>query len=240
MGLEGKLDHQDIKITSVKYLREKDIEYDKDLFDDLAGKGYSISFLIIDHKNKGFVASGDELKEDAKELIDTLKSKNIETVMMTGDNDKVAQSIGKQLNVDTIYSEMMPNDKEKIVRDYKEKGKKVIMVGDGINDAPSLARADVGIAIGSGTDIASESADVILVKSNPYDILHFLDLAKNTTCKMKENLFWGAGYNFIAIPIAAGIFAKWNIILSPAVGAILMSISTIIVAFNAMLLKIKK
>lgn len=240
IGLEGKLDDQDIKITSVKYLRNKNIDYDEDAFKNLAGKGYSISFLIIDQKNKGLVALGDELKEGAKELIESLKSRNIETVMMTGDNDQVAQSIGKQLQVDTIYSEMMPDDKEKIVRDYKDKGKKVIMVGDGINDAPSLARADVGIAIGSGTDIASESADVILVKSNPFDILHFLDLAKNTTRKMKENLFWGAGYNFIAIPVAAGILAKWNIILTPAVGAVLMSISTVIVALNAMLLKIDK
>ncbi len=142
-----------------------------------------------------------------------------------------------RLGIDDVHAELLPQDKERIVKEYQERGLKVMMVGDGVNDAPSLARADVGVAIGAGTDVAIDSADIILVRSDPADILHILNLAKNTARKMRQNLAWGAGYNFVAIPLAAGILAPWGFILSPAVGAILMSLSTIIVAINAMTLK---
>src|SRR5699024_10939704 len=149
-----------------------------------------------------------------------------------------AQAVARELGIDTVYAELMPEDKEKIIQKYKDQDQMTLMVGDGINDAPSLARADIGMAIGAGTDVAIDSADVILVKSDPSDILHFLNLAKKTNRKIVQNMWWGAGYNILAIPLAAGILAAIGFTLSPAVGAILMSLSTIIVAINAMLLKI--
>ena len=160
--------------------------------------------------------------------------------MLTGDNEHAAASVAKYLGLDSYYAQLLPEDKEAIVSQLTKDGKKVAMVGDGINDAPSLARATVGIAIGAGTDVAIDSADVVLTNSNPEDILRFLDLAKETRKKMVQNLWWGAGYNIFAIPLAAGILAPIGIILNPAVGAILMSLSTVIVALNAMTLKIRK
>ena len=239
IGLEGTLEGHDVKITSVKYLQNNNIPYDDAAFKALSGEGYSISFLLVDDRNTGWIAQGDEIKEDSREMIRQLKALGIKPVMLTGDNKQAAQVIAKNLGIDDVHGELMPEDKERIVREYQDQGLTVIMVGDGVNDAPSLARANVGVAIGAGTDVAIDSADVILVKSNPSDILHFVSLARNTSRKMKENLLWGAGYNFIAIPLAAGILAGVGFILSPAVGAVLMSLSTVIVAINAMLLKIK-
>ncbi|WP_328597884.1 HAD-IC family P-type ATPase [Erysipelothrix anatis] len=239
IGLEGTLEGHDVKITSVKYLQNNKIPYDDAAFKALSGEGYSISFLLVDDRNTGWIAQGDEIKEDSREMIRQLKALGIKPVMLTGDNKQAAQVIAKNLGIDDVHGELMPEDKERIVREYQDQGLTVIMVGDGVNDAPSLARANVGVAIGAGTDVAIDSADVILVKSNPSDILHFVSLARNTSRKMKENLLWGAGYNFIAIPLAAGILAGIGFILSPAVGAVLMSLSTVIVAINAMLLKIK-
>ncbi|MDL2311187.1 HAD-IC family P-type ATPase, partial [Peptostreptococcaceae bacterium OttesenSCG-928-C18] len=160
-------------------------------------------------------------------------------VMLTGDNKQAAYVVSKQLAIWEVHSELLPEYKEKIIKSYQDSGNVVMMVGDGINDAPSLARANIGVAIGAGTDVAIDSADVILVKSNPSDILKFLTLAKNTYRKMVQNLWWGAGYNIIAIPLATGVLANSGILLSPAVGAVLMSLSTIIVAVNAMMLKMK-
>ncbi|MCF1584898.1 copper-translocating P-type ATPase [Tetragenococcus koreensis] len=238
VGLEGTVEGKDIKIASVSYLNKQSISYDQELFDKLSSKGNSVSFLLIDEKNIGLVAQGDQIKPAAKSMIQSLKDQNIEPVMLTGDNKQVAQSVAKELGITDIHAELMPEDKEEIVKDYRDNDQVVMMVGDGVNDAPSLARADIGVAIGAGTDVAIDSADVILVKSDPSDILHFLTLAKRTQRKMVQNLWWGAGYNIIAIPLAAGVLAPIGIILSPAVGAILMSLSTIIVAINAMLLNI--
>ena len=160
--------------------------------------------------------------------------------MLTGDNQKAAEHVAGLLGLDEFHAGLLPNDKQKIVSEYQAKGNHVIMVGDGVNDAPSLAEANIGVAIGAGTDVAIDSADVILVKSEPSDILHFLDLAKITNRKMVQNLWWGAGYNIIAIPLAAGILAFAGIILDPAVGAAVMAMSTIIVALNAMGLTAEK
>lgn len=192
----------------------------------------------MDDQSIGLVAQGDQIKPEAKLMVEKLKARGIKPVMLTGDNKQVASVVAKQLGIDDVHAELMPEDKEKIVKEYKDKNLIVMMVGDGVNDAPSLVRASIGVAIGAGTDVAIDSADVILVKSNPSDILHFLSLAKNTQRKMVQNLWWGAGYNILAIPLAAGILASWGIILSPAIGAIFMSLSTVIVAINAMLLKI--
>lgn len=160
--------------------------------------------------------------------------------MLTGDNELAAQKIAQQLGEITVKADLKPEAKEKIVRQYQNEGHNVMMIGDGVNDAPSLARANIGIAIGAGTDVAIDSADVILVKSNPKDVLDFLYLAKATNRKMVENLWWGAGYNIIALPLAAGLLAGIGFVLSPAVGAIVMSLSTVIVALNAMTLKIAR
>ncbi|OTP24408.1 copper-translocating P-type ATPase [Enterococcus sp. 5B7_DIV0075] len=238
IGLEGRVNGKDIKIVSVSYLNKKSISYDKQMFNDLSNQGNSISFLLLDDQSIGLVAQGDQIKPEAKLMVEKMKARGIKPVMLTGDNKQVASVVAKQLGIDDVHAELMPEDKEKIVKKYKDKNLIVMMVGDGVNDAPSLVRASIGVAIGAGTDVAIDSADVILVKSNPSDILHFLSLAKNTQRKMVQNLWWGAGYNILAIPLAAGILASWGIILSPAIGAIFMSLSTVIVAINAMLLKI--
>lgn len=236
MGLVGDFQGKEIKLVGIQYLQKNTISLQQELIENT---GASISYLLIQEEVIGFIAQGDQLKPDAKEFVQQLKELGMEPVMLTGDNQLSAQSIAKELRIENYQAELLPEDKEKIIRSYQEKGQAVMMVGDGINDAPSLARADIGVAIGAGTDIAIDSADVILVKSNPMDIIHFLSLAKNTTKKMIQNLWWGAGYNIVAIPLAAGVLAFAGIILTPAVGAILMSLSTIIVAINALTLKMK-
>lgn len=200
-------------------------------------QGNTISYLIIGEQLAAIIALGDVIKPEAKQFIQALKEKNITPVMLTGDNQKAAQAVAEYLGIENYYGGLLPDDKEAIVQQYLDKGKKVIMVGDGINDAPSLARATIGMAIGAGTDIAIDSADVVLTNSDPKDILHFLELAKQTRKKMIQNLWWGAGYNIVAIPLAAGILAPIGIILSPAMGAVLMSLSTVVVALNALTLK---
>ena len=228
-GVEGKAGGHRYQLISQKaYGRNLDIDIPK---------GATLSVLVENDDAIGAVALGDELKPTSKELIKVLKKNNIQPIMATGDNEKAAQGAAEYLEIE-YRSNQSPQDKYELVKTLKEEGKKVIMVGDGINDAPSLALADVGIAIGAGTQVALDSADVILTQSDPGDIGSFIELAHKTTRKMKQNLFWGAGYNFIAIPLAAGILAPIGITLSPALGAVLMSVSTVIVAINAMLLRL--
>lgn len=239
VGLEGLIDNKTYKITNVSYLDKHKLNYDNDLFTKLAQQGNSISYLIEDQQVIGMIAQGDQIKESSKQMVADLLSRNITPVMLTGDNNEVAHAVAKELGISDVHAQLMPEDKESIIKDYQSDGNKVMMVGDGINDAPSLIRADIGIAIGAGTDVAVDSGDIILVKSNPSDIIHFLTLSNNTMRKMVQNLWWGAGYNIVAVPLAAGILAFIGLILSPAIGAILMSLSTIIVAINAFTLKLK-
>ena len=239
VGLEGLIDNKTYKITNVSYLDKHKLNYDDDLFTKLAQQGNSISYLIEDQQVIGMIAQGDQIKESSKQMIADLLSRNITPVMLTGDNNEVAHAVAKELGISDVHAQLMPEDKESIIKDYQSDGNKVMMVGDGINDAPSLIRADIGIAIGAGTDVAVDSGDIILVKSNPSDIIHFLTLSNNTMRKMVQNLWWGAGYNIVAVPLAAGALAFIGLILSPAVGAILMSLSTVIVAINAFTLKLK-
>ncbi|PNH17346.1 heavy metal translocating P-type ATPase [Lactobacillus iners] len=228
-GVEGKANgHQYQLISQKAYGRNLDIDIPK---------GATLSVLVENDDAIGAVALGDELKATSKELIEALKNNNIEPIMATGDNEKAAQGAAEDLGIE-YRSNQSPQDKYELVKTLKEEGKKVIMVGDGVNDAPSLALADVGIAVGAGTQVTLDSADVILTQSDPGDIESFIELAYKTTSKMKQNLFWGAGYNFIAIPLAAGILAPFGFTLSPAVGAILMSVSTVLVAINAILLRL--
>ncbi len=239
VGMEGMLNGQKVLIVSEKYLRDEGIAYDTDAVKQLASLGNSMSYLLVDGVLVGLIAQGDTIKEASYGLIQSLQRQGIEAVMVTGDNEYFAQSVAKELGITSYYSEALPEDKERIVHDLQKQGHRVMMVGDGVNDAPSLARADIGVAIGAGTDVAIDSADLVLVKSNPSDILHLLNLSKNTSRKMVQNLWWGAGYNFVAIPLAAGVLAFAGINLTPAVGALLMSMSTVIVAINAMLLRMK-
>mgnify|MGYP002717552094 FL=1 len=239
VGLEGSIDNKTYKITNVSYLDKHKLNYDDDLFTKLAQQGNSISYLIEDQQVIGMIAQGDQIKESSKQMVADLLSRNITPVMLTGDNNEVAHAVAKELGISDVHAQLMPEDKESIIKDYQSDGNKVMMVGDGINDAPSLIRADIGIAIGAGTDVAVDSGDVILVKSNPSDIIHFLTLSNNTMRKMVQNLWWGAGYNIVAVPLAAGILAFIGLILSPAIGAILMSLSTVIVTINAFTLKLK-
>ena len=239
VGLEGLIDNKTYKITNVSYLDKHKLNYDDDLFTKLAQQGNSISYLIEDQQVIGMIAQGDQIKESSKQMVADLLSRHITPVMLTGDNNEVAHAVAKELGISDVHAQLMPEDKESIIKDYQSDGNKVMMVGDGINDAPSLIRADIGIAIGAGTDVAVDSGDIILVKSNPSDIIHFLTLSNNTMRKMVQNLWWGAGYNIVAVPLAAGILAFIGLILSPAIGAILMSLSTIIVAINAFTLKLK-
>ena len=239
VGLEGLIDNKTYKITNVSYLDKHKLNYDDDLFTKLAQQGNSISYLIEDQQVIGMIAQGDQIKESSKQMVADLLSRNITPVMLTGDNNQVAHAVAKELGISDVHAQLMPEDKESIIKDYQSDGNKVMMVGDGINDAPSLIRADIGIAIGAGTDVAVDSGDIILVKSNPSDIINFLTLSNNTMRKMVQNLWWGAGYNIVAVPLAAGALAFIGLILSPAVGAILMSLSTVIVAINAFTLKLK-
>ncbi len=239
VGLEGLIDNKTYKITNVSYLDKHNHNYDDDLFTKLAQQGNSISYLIEDQQVIGMIAQGDQIKESSKQMVADLLSRNITPVMLTGDNNEVAHAVAKELGISDVHAQLMPEDKESIIKEYQSDGNKVMMVGDGINDAPSLIRADIGIAIGAGTDVAVDSGDIILVKSNPSDIIHFLTLSNNTMKKMVQNLWWGAGYNIVAVPLAAGILAFIGLILSPAIGAILMSLSTVIVAINAFTLKLK-
>ena len=228
-GVEGKAGGHHYQLISQK-------AYERNLDMDIP-KGATLSVLVENDDAIAAVALGDELKATSKELIKALKKNNIEPIMATGDNEKAAQGAAEDLGIE-YKANQSPQDKYKLVQSLKDRGKKVIMVGDGVNDAPSLALADVGIAVGAGTQVALDSADVILTQSDPGDIESFIELAHKTTRKMKQNLFWGAGYNFIAIPLAAGILAPIGFTLSPAVGAILMSASTVIVAINAILLRL--
>lgn len=239
VGLEATVKKQQVKIVNEKEVERLGLNVEQALLKPYQEQGNTISFLILENHLAAIVALGDVVKTEAKEFIRTLKERKITPVMLTGDNKNAAQAVANYLGIEEYYGGLLPDDKEAVVQKYLDQGKKVIMVGDGINDAPSLARASIGMAIGAGTDIAIDSADVVLTNSDPKDILHFLDLAKQTRKKMIQNLWWGAGYNILAIPLAAGILAPIGIILSPAVGAVLMSLSTVVVALNALTLKIK-
>src|SRR5690606_1373278 len=221
-------------IVSPGEVDRRNIGYDKTSFDKVASEGKTVVFVLEEDQLLGLIAVMDIVRETSKEIIAELKRLGIDSVMMTGDNDKVASFIGKQLDLSRVYSQVLPNQKSSKVKQLQENGTiKVAMVGDGINDAPALATADLGIAIGAGTDVAMETADVILVNSDPKDVLSIIKLSKATYRKTIENLLWAAGYNIVAIPLAAGILASRGFFITPAIGAAVMSLSTIIVAINS-------
>lgn len=238
MGQFGTIDGVTYGVVAVSYLEQHHLTYDQAQFKTLAAEGNSLSYLVTGDRVLGLVAEGDQIKPNAQHLVSELKRQGITPVMLTGDNQETANKVAHAVGIEDVQARLLPEDKERLVQQYQASGK-VLFIGDGVNDAPSLARADIGMAIGSGTDVAIESADIILVASDPADVIQFLDLARATTRKMTENLWWGAGYNLIAIPLAAGILAPIGFMLDPMVGAVIMSLSTVIVAINAMTLKLK-
>jgi Cu2+-exporting ATPase len=194
---------------------------------------------VINEKLAGYIALADEIRPESSDAMKIFKKSNIKVYMATGDNEKTAKAVSDKLELDGYYSEVLPHQKVEIVQDLQKKGEFVAMTGDGVNDAPALAQANVGIAVGSGSDIAAETADIILVNSNPQDIANLILFGKATYSKMIQNLIWATGYNVFAIPLAAGVLYSSGFVLGPAVGAVFMSLSTIIVAVNAQLLKRK-
>jgi Cu2+-exporting ATPase len=209
----------------------------KAAIDDAAAKGQAVITLIEGNKALASFAVADAIREESFEAVQRLHGQNIEVIMMTGDAKAVADAVASELGIDTVFAEVLPAQKASKIEEVRRSGKRVAMVGDGVNDAPALLAADVGIAIGAGTDVAVEAGDVVLIRSDPRDIPRIVSLSKATYRKMVQNLWWAAGYNIVALPLAAGVLAPWGIVLNPAVGAVLMSLSTIVVALNAQLLR---
>lgn len=236
-GIQGKINNKLISVVGENYLKEKGIKTKNKKIEDLNKQGKTIAYVLIEEEIIGVLALADLIKKESKQAIKKLKSMGIRPVLLTGDNKAVASWVAKELGIEQWFAEILPDKKSKIIQELQDKGFKVAMVGDGINDAPALVQADVGIAIGAGTDVAIESADIILVRSDPYDVVSVINLARITYNKIKQNLLWATGYNFFAIPLAAGALYPWQIILSPAFGALLMSLSTVIVAVNARFLR---
>lgn len=239
-GAEGRVNGRDVKVVSPGYIREQNISVADERIDRLFQQGKTVVFVIIDGELKGSIALADIIRPESKKAISRLKEMGIRCMMLTGDNKQVAKWVSKEIGLDEYFSEVLPHEKSEKVKEVQSRGMVVAMTGDGINDAPALAQADVGIAIGAGTDVAIESADIILVRSNPLDTVAIIGLARATYRKMVQNLAWATGYNAFAIPLAAGVLYKSGILLSPAVGAVFMSLSTVIVAINARLLKVVK
>jgi Cu2+-exporting ATPase len=235
-GVEGRLEGRDLKIVSPGYLREKSIAVQEARVESIKQQGKTVVILLENEKPLGALALADIVREESKEAVQRLKSIGIKCMMLTGDNRFVAKTVSEELGLDEFFAEVLPHEKaesiKKVQREYI-----VAMVGDGVNDAPALVQADVGIAIGAGTDVAIESADIVLVRNDPRDVAYIIGLSRKTYSKMFQNLLWATGYNAFAIPLAAGVLASYGILLSPAIGAALMSASTVIVAINARLLK---
>ncbi len=232
-GLEGTVEGKDIKAVGPNYLNEQHINI-QGAIDDTAR---TVVYILVDKQPAGFFAFSDQIRDESFEAIRILKEQGIKNLLLTGDNERVAKKVSDELRMDGYIANVLPHQKLDKVAELQKQGKFVAMTGDGVNDAPALAKADVGIAVGSGTDVAAETADIILVNSNPSDIAHLILFGRATYRKMIQNLWWAAGYNIVAIPLAAGVLYNWDIMLSPAIGAILMSLSTIVVAINAKMLK---
>jgi Cu2+-exporting ATPase len=235
-GVEAEVESKQVKVVSPGYLKEKNWEMPEG---SVSSEAETVVFVIIDEKIAGYIALSDAIRPESREAIKTFKDNNIKTFMATGDNERVAKAVATELGLDGYFAEVLPHQKVEIVKKLQAKGEFVAMTGDGVNDAPALAQANVGIAVGSGTDIAAETADIILVNSNPKDIANLILFGKATYNKMIQNLIWATGYNAVAIPLAAGVLYSAGFVLGPAVGAVFMSLSTIIVAINAQFLKRK-
>jgi Cu2+-exporting ATPase len=235
-GVEAMVEGKKILVVSPGYLKEKKINLPDDF---TTNDTETIVFVLISDELAGYITLSDEIRPESAEAIKTLKQEGIKSILLTGDNTKVAASVSKTLGMDRFIAEVLPHQKLEKIKELQKNGGFVSMTGDGVNDAPALAQADIGIAVGSGSYIAAETAVIVLVNSNPKDIVSLILFGKATYRKMIQNLAWATGYNIIALPLAAGVLYNQGILLSPAVGAVLMTVSTVVVAINASLLKVK-
>ena len=235
-GVEAWVEGKQVKVVSPGYLKEVNIALPVSVKTDVAE---TVVFVIFDNALAGYISLSDALRPESAAAIETLKKNGIKSILLTGDNKQVAESVSKKLGMDGFFAEVLPHQKLEKIKELQGEGEFVGMTGDGVNDAPALAQADIGIAIGSGSDIAAETAGIILVNSNPEDVVNLILFGKATYRKMIQNLIWATGYNVVALPLAAGVLYNQGILLSPAMGAALMSLSTIVVAINARFLKIK-
>jgi Cu2+-exporting ATPase len=234
-GIEARVESKKIRVVSPGYLKEKNIAM-PDGF--TADNTETVVFVLVEKELAGYIALSDELRAESPEAIRILKAENIKSVLLTGDNSKVAESVSKTLAMDSFIAEVLPHQKLEKIKELQSQGEFVAMTGDGVNDAPALAQADIGIAVGSGSDIAAETAGIVLVNSNPKDVVNLILFGKATYRKMIQNLVWATGYNLVALPLAAGVLHHQGIMLSPAAGAVLMTVSTVVVAINASMLKV--
>lgn len=235
-GITGIIDRKDVMVVSPGYLKEKYTFLTKE---DTVKTEETLVFVLIDDDIAGSIALADEIRPDSYDAIKILHQNNIKAILLTGDNATVAKGVSERLGMDSFIAEVLPHQKLEKIKELQDKGEYVAMTGDGVNDAPALAQANVGIAVGSGSDIAAETAGIVLVNSNPKDVVSLIQFGKATYRKMIQNLIWATGYNVVALPLAAGVLYKMGILLSPAAGAVLMSVSTVVVAINASLLKVK-
>jgi Cu2+-exporting ATPase len=239
-GVKAEVKGEEVYVGGPNMLEHLGVEKRFEEFTEESGeKGRTVVYLVEGDEVTAAVALADKIRDESREAVQKLQDRGIEVAMLTGDSEDVAASVAEELGIDTYFAEVLPEDKDSKIQELQDEGKKVAMVGDGVNDAPALTRADVGIAIGSGTDVAVESADIILVKNDPLAVVRLLNLSELNYSKMIQNLFWATGYNALAIPLAAGVAAPVGIMLSPAVGAGIMSLSTVIVAINAQLMRRK-
>lgn len=235
-GIEAKVDGRMIRVVSPEYVKDKGMDIPDKVYEN---EQETVVFVMAEDKLAGFIAMADEIREESYEAVKSMKEAGLKVYMMTGDNEKVAKSVSEELGLDGYFANILPDQKLEKIKEFQNDGEFVAMTGDGINDAPALATADVGIAVGSGTDVAAETADIVLVESNPKDIAALISFGKATRSKMIQNFIWATGYNVVAIPLAAGVLYSAGILISPAIGAIVMSASTVIVALNAQLLRRK-
>lgn len=239
-GVTGSVNGHKISVVSPGYLTENNITVNDSSITAKASEGKTVVYLLLDQKAVAAIALADIIRDESKEAVKELKQMGIKAIMLTGDNRKVAKWVSDELDMDEYFAEVLPDKKAEKIKEVQSRRLTVAMTGDGVNDAPALAQADVGIAIGAGTDVAIESADVILVNSSPKDVVSLIKFSRATYRKMVQNLIWAAGYNVITIPLAAGILYSMGILLDPALGAVLMTLSTIIVAVNSRLLQFEK
>ncbi len=239
-GAKATLGNREIKTVSPGYLQEQGIETDDRRVTKLAEDGKTVVYVLDGERPAGAIALADVVRDESREAVRALKEMGVDVLMITGDSEAVARSVADELGLDDFFAEVLPDEKADRIKEAKEGGRRVAMVGDGVNDAPALVAADVGIAIGAGTDVAVESADIVLVRSDPRDVVGIVRLARASYAKMVQNLIWATAYNAVAIPLAAGVLYGVGVVLPPAVGAIIMSVSTVIVAINARLLGRKK
>ncbi len=240
-GAKAVVDGKEILVGNKSLVKEGNIsEAAKSRIDEVSSQGVTTVIVISGGEVQGVIGLSDVIREESREAIKKLRDMGFQIVMITGDNEATARSVAEELGIDRYFSEVLPDQKSEKIKELQREGRKVAMVGDGVNDAPALAQADVGIAIGAGTDVAVETADVVLVENDPQDVVDTVFLSRITRKKMKQNLAWATGYNVVAIPLAAGVLYSQGIVLAPAVGALVMSLSTVIVAINARLVKYKR